>query len=119
MFFTSDLKEAVENTNMIFFAVNTPTKTHGQGAGKACATKFIENAVREVAEFIAQKQLPEDLIIVEKSTVPVKTCEWIETYFKSAQKNYPENKDKIIVLSNPEFMAEGIQLFLKNKKLSF
>jgi len=96
---------------MIFFAVNTPTKTQGKGAGKACATKYFENAVREIAEFTSQYQLKEDLIIIEKSTVPVGTCEWIEKIFIDFQEKYTENKDKIIVLSNPEFMAEGRIIF--------
>lgn len=93
---------------MIFIAVNTPTKTNGKGAGKACATKYFENAVREIAEFVSQYQLKDDLLIIEKSTVPVGTCEWIEKLFIDSQRRYPENQEKIIVLSNPEFMAEGI-----------
>jgi len=102
---------------MIFFSVNTPTKTQGKGAGKACATKFFENAVREIAEFISQYKLEEDLIIVEKSTVPVGTCEWIEKLFIDFQTKFPENKEKIIVLSNPEFMAEGIYIIIDSHKI--
>jgi len=97
----------LENTNIIFIAVNTPTKATGKGEKKACDTKYFETALREVVEIVSQSPLKEDLILVEKSTLPVRTCEWVRQIFCDNQTQYPENKDKLIVVSNPEFLAEG------------
>ena len=85
---------------MIFISVNTPTKTKGLGAGKASDLKWVEASSREIAEY-AQGET----IVVEKSTLPVKTAQTIKSILDESQSI---NKDKkFTVLSNPEFLAEG------------
>lgn len=101
----------MEGTNMIFVAVNTPTKTLGQGKDKACDIKNLELIIRSLSRHFAGVLLKEDVIIVEKSTVPVKTGQWIEKLFSEEQTIHPSNKDKLVVLSNPEFLAEGKPIF--------
>ena len=70
LFFSTDIDKAIIESDIIFLAVNTPTKTYGEGAGKASDLKFIESAVRRIAQIATT-----DKIIVEKSTIPVKTAE--------------------------------------------
>lgn len=97
LFFSTDIDEAIKTSDIIFLSVNTPTKSHGEGAGKASDLKFIESAVRRIAE-VADT----DKIIVEKSTIPVRTAEKIRRILESNA-----HKCRFEVLSNPEFMAEG------------
>ena len=78
-------------------AVNTPTKTEGEGAGMAADLKFVESCARNIA-----KVAKSDKIIVEKSTLPVRTAEKIKEILYSKQ-----TKVKYEILSNPEFLAEG------------
>ena len=84
---------------MIFLSVNTPTKKQGLGAGKASDSRWIEACARQIAA-----KASGHTIIVEKSTVPVKTAEIIKTILKESVST--ENKT-FSVLSNPEFLAEG------------
>jgi len=97
LFFSNNIDEAIYNSEMIFMAVNTPTKTEGEGAGMAADLKFVESCARNIA-----KVAKSDKIIVEKSTLPVRTAEKIKEILYSKQ-----TKVKYEVLSNPEFLAEG------------
>jgi len=107
LFFTSDLQETLNDCQILFLAVNTPTKKQGKGKGNAPDMQYFENAIREITMILSEKKLNEDIVIVEKSTIPVKTSEFIRAVFTANQIKFPENKDKLVILSNPEFMAEG------------
>ena len=99
LFFSTDIKQAIVEADLIFISVNTPTKDYGEGKGKAADLKFVEKAAREIAETVQYG----NKIVVEKSTVPVKAAESIATILKANS-----TKDvKFQVLSNPEFLAEG------------
>ncbi len=103
--FSCDVDSAIGQADMIFLSVNTPTKSRGIGAGQASDLKWIEASARKVAE--AAKGTT---IVVEKSTLPVKTAETIKIILDSSQKdNKFKNSEKkdFHVLSNPEFLAEG------------
>ncbi len=98
--FSDNFKKYISEADMIFISVNTPTKTKGLGAGKASDLKWVEASTREIAEY-AQGET----IVVEKSTLPVKTAQTIKSILDESQSI---NKDKkFTVLSNPEFLAEG------------
>jgi UDPglucose 6-dehydrogenase len=97
LFFSTDVDSAIDAADMIFIAVNTPTKTYGEGKGMAADLKFVELCARQIAR-VAKN----DKIIVEKSTLPVRTAETIQTILDSTG-----NGVKFEVLSNPEFLAEG------------
>ena len=98
--FSDNFKKYISEADMIFISVNTPTKTKGLGAGKASDLKWVEASSREIAEY-AQGET----IVVEKSTLPVKTAQTIKSILDESQS---VNKDKkFTVLSNPEFLAEG------------
>ena len=105
-------------TSMIFLAVNTPTKVRGNGQKMACDTKNLENIIRSISHYFSKIEMQDNLIIIEKSTVPLKTCEWIERVFMEDQLQYPANKEKFAVLSNPEFLAEGKPKFNKPSLLT-
>lgn len=95
--FQTDVEGAIRKANIIFVCVGTPTKSYGVGAGRAADLRFIESAARMIA---AVSEGPK--IIVEKSTIPVKTAEAMQTILR-ANSVYGEFQ----VLSNPEFLAEG------------
>jgi UDPglucose 6-dehydrogenase len=95
--FSTDVKGAIAGADIIFVAVNTPTKTYGVGAGRAADLRFIESVARTIAECATTPK-----IIVEKSTIPVKTAETIKDILAANGKGV-----KFQVLSNPEFLAEG------------
>jgi UDPglucose 6-dehydrogenase len=97
LFFSTDVKGAIEQADMIFISVNTPTKKYGVGKGRAADLKFIELCARQIAEYSSG-----DKIVVEKSTLPVRTAEAIRTILDSTA-----GGPKFQVLSNPEFLAEG------------
>ena len=97
LFFSTDIDTAINKSEMIFIAVNTPTKTYGEGKGMAADLKFVELCARQIARVATS-----DKIIVEKSTLPVRTAETIQTILDSTG-----NGVKFEVLSNPEFLAEG------------
>ena len=97
LFFSTDVDIAIDTADMIFIAVNTPTKTYGEGKGMAADLKFVELCARQIAR-VANN----DKIIVEKSTLPVRTAETIQTILDSTG-----NGVNFEVLSNPEFLAEG------------
>ncbi|VAI01721.1 unnamed protein product [Triticum turgidum subsp. durum] len=73
LFFSTDVEKHVAEADIIFVSVNTPTKTRGLGAGKAADLTYWESAARMIADVSKS-----DKIVVEKSTVPVKTAEAIE-----------------------------------------
>lgn len=97
LFFSTDIDAAIEEAQMIFMSVNTPTKTYGLGKGRAADLKFVELSARRIAEVSKT-----DKIVVEKSTLPVRTAESIKTILSEYK-----NGVKFQVLSNPEFLAEG------------
>ena len=98
LFFSTEINEAILQSEMIFMAVNTPTKTSGEGAGMAADLKYIEACTKKIAE-VAKT----DKIVIEKSTLPVRTAEKI----KEILANYGRSNVNFEILSNPEFLAEG------------
>ena len=96
LFFSTDVKKAIENAEMIFMAVNTPTKTEGKGKGYAADLKYIINCAEQIS-----KDANSNKIIIEKSTLPVRTAEMIKNILSK------NKKFKFEILSNPEFLAEG------------
>ena len=97
LFFSTDVRKAIREASIIFVSVGTPTKTYGVGAGRAADLKYIEAAARMISEEAVGPK-----IIVEKSTIPVKTAEAMLTILRSNSKD-----GTFQVLSNPEFLAEG------------
>jgi len=97
LFFSTDIKTEIQRADIIFISVNTPTKTQGIGAGRAANIKNCELCARTIAEVSTTNK-----IVVEKSTVPVRTAEAIRRVLKCNDKGL-----KFEVLSNPEFLAEG------------
>jgi UDPglucose 6-dehydrogenase len=95
--FSTDVAGAIQSADIIFVSVNTPTKTYGVGAGRAADLRYIESVARTIAQHAKGSK-----IIVEKSTIPVKTADAIRTILASNG-----NGLKAQVLSNPEFLAEG------------
>tara|TARA_X000000368_G_scaffold418732_1_gene419642 strand:+ start:1249 stop:2634 length:1386 start_codon:yes stop_codon:yes gene_type:complete len=97
LFFSTDVNKHIEQADMIFVSVNTPTKTSGEGMGYAADLKYVEACAKQIAEVSKT-----DKIIVEKSTVPVRTSEKIKQILRS------NNSDvDFQILSNPEFLSEG------------
>jgi len=97
LFFSTDVEKAIEEADMIFISVNTPTKTYGVGKGMAADLKYIELCARQIAA-VAKS----DKIVVEKSTLPVRTAEAVKNILENTG-----NGVKFQILSNPEFLAEG------------
>jgi UDPglucose 6-dehydrogenase len=97
LFFSTDVDKAIDDAQMIFLAVNTPTKTYGEGKGMAADLKFVELCARQIA-----KVAKDDKIVVEKSTLPVRTAQSIKTILEAESDGV-----NFKVLSNPEFLAEG------------
>ena len=97
LFFSTDIDKAIVESEMIFIAVNTPTKTYGEGKGQAADLKYVELCARQIA-----KVAKTDKIVVEKSTLPVRTAEAIQSIL-----DLTGNGVNFEVLSNPEFLAEG------------
>jgi len=95
--FSTDVAGQIKKADIIFVSVNTPTKTYGVGAGRAADLRFIESVARTIAD-----QAESGKIIVEKSTIPVKTADAISAILAANTKGL-----KFQVLSNPEFLAEG------------
>jgi UDPglucose 6-dehydrogenase len=97
LFFSTDVRGAIQAADIVFVAVNTPTKTYGVGIGRAADLQFIESVARTIAEVATTPK-----IIVEKSTIPVRTAETIKDILGANARGV-----KFAVLSNPEFLAEG------------
>ena len=103
LFFTTEIEKSISEADMIFISVNTPTKKRGIGAGKASDLKWVEASARQIAEYAEGHT-----IVVEKSTLPVRTAETIEKILFASQKIENNKKNKTFsVLSNPEFLSEG------------
>tara|TARA_Y100001978_G_scaffold2381_1_gene1998 strand:+ start:10041 stop:11432 length:1392 start_codon:yes stop_codon:yes gene_type:complete len=100
--FSNNIKQQIENADMIFISVNTPTKLKGIGAGQAIDLRYVEASSREISKYAKGHT-----IVVEKSTLPVKTAQTIKDILDATtKKNISDNKT-FSVLSNPEFLAEG------------
>ncbi|MDK2770696.1 MAG: UDP-glucose 6-dehydrogenase [Flavobacterium sp.] len=97
LFFSTEVDKAIEEADMIFISVNTPTKTYGVGKGMAADLKYIELCARQIAR-VAKT----DKIVVEKSTLPVRTAQAIKDILDNTG-----NGVQFQILSNPEFLAEG------------
>ncbi len=104
LFFSTQIESVIANSEMVFISVNTPTKTKGFGAGYASDLKWVEASARQVAKYAKNHT-----IVVEKSTLPVKTAQVIKDILENSSKkqtNY-SHKSSFSILSNPEFLAEG------------
>lgn len=97
LFFSTEVDKAIDEADMIFISVNTPTKTYGVGKGMAADLKYIELCARQIAR-VAKT----DKIVVEKSTLPVRTASAIKDIL-----DHTGNGVNYQILSNPEFLAEG------------
>lgn len=97
LFFSTDITCAIRESEMIFISVNTPTKDYGTGKGMASDLKFVELCARQIA-----RDANGDKIVVEKSTLPVRTAESIKAILEAE-----DTEHHFEILSNPEFLAEG------------
>jgi len=97
LFFSTDVENSIREAHIIFVSVNTPTKTFGYGAGYASDLQYWEKTARQILKLSDSSK-----VIVEKSTLPVKTAEAMERILNSNEKGIIFD-----VLSNPEFLAEG------------
>ncbi len=97
LFFSTEVDKAIDEAELIFISVNTPTKTYGTGKGMASDLKYIELCARQIA-----KVAKNDKIVIEKSTLPVRTAEAIKNILDNTG-----NGVQFQILSNPEFLAEG------------
>lgn len=97
LFFDTDVDKAIDEADMIFISVNTPTKTYGKGKGMAADLKYIELCARQIARVAKTNK-----IVVEKSTLPVRTAQAIKRILDQTG-----NGVEFQILSNPEFLAEG------------
>ncbi len=107
--FSTNIKEAIESSQMIFIAVNTPTKESGIGAGEASDLGYVESCARDISLYAK-----DNTIVIEKSTIPVKTADIINKIL-----NCSSSDRKFHILSNPEFLSEGsaIQDLLKPNRV--
>lgn len=97
LFFSTNVDKAIDDAEMVFISVNTPTKTYGKGKGMAADLKYIELCARQIARVAKH-----DKIVVEKSTLPVRTASAIKSILDNTG-----NGVNFQILSNPEFLAEG------------
>ncbi len=102
LFFSTNLKKGIESADIVFISVNTPTKISGLGAGQASDLKWIEESARCVARYAKG-----ETVIVEKSTIPVRTADLIKTILNSSFSEEDTNSSSFSILSNPEFLSEG------------
>ncbi|MCX6984212.1 MAG: nucleotide sugar dehydrogenase [Lentisphaerae bacterium] len=97
LFFTTDIAKGIKDAGIIFVSVNTPTKTFGEGAGKAADLQYWEKTARAIVEHAEDSK-----IVIEKSTLPLRAAEAMHRILHSNTKGLDFD-----VISNPEFMAEG------------
>ena len=106
LFFTTDIRKCVRACDIVFVGVNTPTKMFGRGAGRASDLQYWEATAREIKDWAKG-----DKIIVEKSTLPVRTAAAMDAILNAEEKVEKAGGGKVVprftVLSNPEFLAEG------------
>ncbi|GAB4163843.1 MAG: nucleotide sugar dehydrogenase [Winogradskyella sp.] len=95
--FSTEIDKAIDESEMIFISVNTPTKTYGKGKGMAADLKYVELCARNIADVATTNK-----IVVEKSTLPVRTAQAIKSILHNTGSDV-----KFDILSNPEFLAEG------------
>ena len=102
--FSTNMEKYISEADIIFISVNTPTKTRGIGSGQAVDLKYVEASSREISKYARGHT-----IVVEKSTLPVKTAQTIKAILDAAvkEKNHLDERKTFSVLSNPEFLAEG------------
>jgi len=96
LFFTADIQNSIRDNDIIFVSINTPTKTFGAGAGMAADLQYWEKTARQILQYSDSSK-----IVIERSTLPVKTAQAMENILRNAPSVTFE------VLSNPEFLAEG------------
>ena len=97
LFFSTNIEKAINEAEIIFISVNTPTKNYGKGKGMAADLKFVELCARQIADTAKSNK-----IVVEKSTLPVRTAQAIKNILENNNSGF-----RFQVLSNPEFLAEG------------
>ena len=97
LFYSTDIPRGIREADVIFVSVNTPTKTFGAGAGKAADLQYLEKTARSIIEHAES-----DKIVVEKSTLPVRTAQALSRVLHSNAKGL-----RFQIVSNPEFLAEG------------
>ncbi len=97
LFYSTDIPRGIREADVIFVSVNTPTKTFGAGAGKAADLQYLEKTARSIVEYADG-----DKIVVEKSTLPVRTAQAMSRILHSNTRGL-----KFQIISNPEFLAEG------------
>ena len=102
LFFSTAVDEAIASADMVFISVNTPTKSKGLGAGQASDLRWVEACARQVAQSARGHT-----IVVEKSTLPVRTAEAVKAILSVSEQSADGVKRSFAVLSNPEFLAEG------------
>jgi UDPglucose 6-dehydrogenase len=97
LFYSTDVAKGIKEADIIFVSVNTPTKTFGTGAGRAADLQYLEKTARSIIEYADS-----DKIVVEKSTLPVRTAQAMSRILHSNTRGL-----KFQIISNPEFLAEG------------
>src|SRR5690606_13083574 len=97
LFLSPEINKSIDEADMIFISVNTPTTNYGTGKGMAADLKFIELCARQIAEVATT-----DKIVVEKSTLPVRTAAALKSILHNTGSGV-----QFHILSNPEFLAEG------------
>jgi UDPglucose 6-dehydrogenase len=97
LFFSTEIEKGINESDIIFVSVNTPTKSYGQGAGRAADLQYWERTARQIRANAAMGK-----IVVEKSTLPVRTAEAMERIL-----NLNQEETEFEVISNPEFLSEG------------
>ena len=100
--FSTEIPNFIKSADLVFISVNTPTKTSGIGAGQAIDLKYVEESSRIIAKYANGHT-----IVVEKSTLPVKTAQTIKEILDASVMSNEEEDKSFSVLSNPEFLAEG------------
>ena len=104
LFFSTEVEKNIASADMIFISVNTPIKQSGVGAGKASNLKWIESSARQISRFAEGFT-----IVVEKSTLPVKTANTIKKILEASNSSENSNNKKFKILSNPEFCRKEMQ----------
>lgn len=97
LFFSTEIDQTIQDSDIIFISVNTPTKDYGSGKGRAADLRFVESCARNIAKVGGGNK-----IVVEKSTVPVRTAQMVKEILSESNNGFSYQ-----VLSNPEFLAEG------------
>jgi len=97
LFFSTDVDAGIRDNDIIFVCVNTPTKTFGVGSGMAANVQYLEQTARQILRNATSSK-----IVIEKSTIPVRTAQALENIL-----NHTQSDVSFDVLSNPEFLAEG------------